>query len=188
MAKLKFRKGSTDFVVGNVYTYDYRPITANQMNFFDTRPLIVFMGYNPKGRTMYGINLHFMNLQYRRAFLNHIDEFRKVGVDVNGINSMLAVRLRWKYLKARPHIFGYVNVAIRQYRLDRIKNLQEVNRMTLATEILKNPKQNFRGYVTLNMIAGAIKMAMRGASWKEWSSILPTKKILGEIRKNGIKF
>lgn len=179
----KFKRGDVELIIGNVYRFNYRPMTANLMNFFDTRPLIVFLDYTPSARTIHGINLHFMNLQYRRKFLNAIEEFRNIGVDVNGINSMVMARLRWKYLKARPYLFGYTNVAIRQYKLSLIKEIEEVSLPEVAMEILKNPKQSFRGYVTFAKIALAITKAMKGATWAEWNKVLPTKKAYGPIKK-----
>jgi hypothetical protein len=179
----KFRKRNLTFVVGNVYKFKYLPKTAALLNFYDTAPLIVFLDYVPSSQTIHGVNLHFMNLEYRRKFLQEIRTFRSLGHESNEINSMVMARLRWDYMMKRLARFGYVKIAIRQYSVRRILDAVEVKKNRAMMEILRNPKSAIRGYVTMNRIKHAIRMALKGKSWKEWSKVLPTKKSMGTVKR-----
>jgi len=64
-----FRKVSR-FILGGLYCFYYDPKTKDQLPYYDRFPLVLILDRHPDGFT--GLNLHYLPLKYRVAFLNKL--------------------------------------------------------------------------------------------------------------------
>ena len=128
------------FISGGLYFFYYNPKNKNTLPYYDTFPLVLVLQKEPDG--FLGLNLHYLPVKYRIAFLNKLMGFAVQG-DGNEIQRM---RITYDILSAskrfrefRPCIKKYLHGHIQSKILAVHPNEWEVAMFLPLQQFKKEP-------------------------------------------------
>ena len=131
-------------IPGKIYTYQYSPIGAGTLDWYDTRPIIISIRHYKAESTSnpieFGINLNFLPAQAKKIVLDRLYQTYRSLIDRNMRNIESGNILNQKPLFTDTHDFikvldylwdsvGNTNYrfACRNYIFDRMKNIKAVD-------------------------------------------------------------
>lgn len=125
------------FAMGGLYHFFYDPLTKNDLPYYDTFPLVIPLQPMPDG--FLGLNLHYLPIRYRAAFmdklmnfalLNQDDDPRRLRVSYDILNASRA------YREFKPCIKHYLKTQIKS-RIVEIQPNEWETALFLPTAIFK---------------------------------------------------
>lgn len=131
--KIRRVKFSGSFELGHIYSYRYNPKYKDILSFYDTAPLIFFIGIN-EHRNILGLNIHFLPMKQRE----------KLFADIKYRDDNKA--FDFSVLRGLKIIRQYFPIIIRSYISERISKLFTIpmNRIDLEN-IEYLPTEKFYG-------------------------------------------
>jgi hypothetical protein len=157
----KVKISGTSLMVGNVYKGRYFPINSEKLSFYDREPLFLFMEARLNTKTILGINLHYLPIDWREQLMTKVWENR----------GDLFRYWRWERLAIKKE-FRYIPVAFRVYKAIRMKNVELVfnsySDEGIDRELLKMRKKTIIGGWTERDDRITVNVSMRNQMWEDY--------------------
>jgi hypothetical protein len=101
---------NSKFQIGGLYYFYYDPKTKEKLDYYDRFPLVLVLDIHPDG--FMGLNLHYLPIQYRVAFLDKLMEY----ASLDGNNDIKRIRVSYdllasskRYKEFKPCLKKYLN-------------------------------------------------------------------------------
>jgi hypothetical protein len=131
------RNRSGRFEMGGLYHFFYDPLTKENLPYYDMFPLVITLDKDKEG--FLGMNLHYLPIKYRAAFLDKLMAF----AILNGDDEPKRLRVTYDILKTaktyrefKPCLKKYLNSQIRS-KIIAIKPSEWETALFLPTAIFK---------------------------------------------------
>ena len=132
-------RNTTQFMLGGMYFFYYEPKTKDDLPYYDKFPLVLALEKYPDG--FLGLNLHYLPLKYRVAFLDKLLDY---GGIYNDEGDPRRIRITYDILNSSRR-FREFHPCIKRYLSSHVKSkiLQvQPNEWDVATFL---PIQQFKG-------------------------------------------
>jgi hypothetical protein len=109
IAKEDYRKRNR-FQVGGLYYFYYDPKTKEKMDYYDRFPLILVLDIHNDG--FMGLNLHYLPIRYRIAFLDKLMEYAVLDDEKNPMRLRISYELlnaSKRFKEFKPCLKKYLN-------------------------------------------------------------------------------
>lgn len=126
------------FLLGGMYFFQYNPKMKNELPYYDTFPLVLMLERYPDG--FLGLNLHYLPIRYRVAFLRKLIGFGAIYTDQDEIKR---IRITYDILNAARR-FREFRPCLKRYLTNHITSkilAVQPNEWDIATYL---PVQQFR--------------------------------------------
>jgi hypothetical protein len=131
------RNRSGRFEMGGLYHFFYDPLTKENLPYYDMFPLVITLDKDKEG--FLGMNLHYLPIKYRAAFLDKLMAF----AILNGDDEPKRLRVTYDILKTaktyrefKPCLKKYLNTQVRS-KIVAIKPNEWETALFLPTAIFK---------------------------------------------------
>lgn len=104
------------FQLGKMYLYQYYPIGAKELPYYDSFPLVI--PFSAEGMTFTGINFHYLPYKARYVLLRNLLDFAS---SKRKLDEKTRLTMAWSYLKNAARYPG-VEFAVKKYRIDRLQS------------------------------------------------------------------
>ena len=108
---------------GEMFLYDYKnPVTPlKYLKWFDAKPLVILFNTSGRKGNWFGVNLHYIPKPLRETFLKLVIKINKAK-----LKSGNRFDLSWGDIYEFLHRNGLAEIAVKQYRINRIQNLEYI--------------------------------------------------------------
>ena len=115
------------FKPGHIYHYQYQPKYASVLDYYDRKPLIIFLKPHEDGNTFYGYNIHFIPMKIREQVFKRF-QYRNKGQEINDASIWVGLSIiqrlypviirRYLYSNIQKPIYS---IPMRVYDMEHVK-------------------------------------------------------------------
>lgn len=134
--------------VGQMFMFNYQPITRTKLPYYDTFPLIFILRLDNDG--FLGINLHYLPMNLRVVLFKMLMKFKTGNVESKNTRLVLI----YEYLMRQPKFRHYIKPCIKKYLYNRIDSY-----------ILRIPPEDW--YIAVFLPLARFRKKHRTKVWEE---------------------